>query len=154
MAEAKEYIAAYLRTYSGVAAYQKDVVEQARKDSFVSTIYGRRRDLAEINSTNKTVRAFAERVAMNMPVQGTAADVIKLAMIRVHERIRKEGLDARLILQVHDELIVEAPVLQENAVKRLLKEEMEHAAQLNGIQLVVPLTAEVSTGKTWYDAKE
>ncbi len=149
VAEAREYIAAYLRTYSGVAAYQKEVVEKARADGYVSTIYGRRRDLADIASTNKTVRAFAERVALNMPVQGTAADIIKLAMIRVHDRIRREGLEARLILQVHDELIVEAPVLQESAVKRLLREEMEQAAQLR-----VPLLADVHAGRTWYDAKE
>lgn len=149
MAEAKEYIEAYLRTYSGVASYQRTVVEQARKDGYVSTIYGRRRDLADINSTNKTVRAFAERVALNMPVQGTAADIIKLAMNRVYHRLRAEGLDAKLILQVHDELIIEANDLQVGTVTRLLREEMEHAADLS-----VPLLVDVSTGKNWYEAKQ
>lgn len=149
VAEAKAYIDAYLRTYSGVARYQKEVVEQAEKDGFVSTIYGRRRDLADIHATNKTVKAFAERVALNTPVQGTAADIIKLAMIRVHERIQREKLQSRLILQVHDELIIEAPVDEVEQVKALLKEEMEGAAQLR-----VPLVADVSVGKTWYEAKE
>lgn len=148
VAEAREYIAAYLRTYSGVAAYQKAVVEQARSNGYVSTIYGRRRDLADISSTNKNIRAFAERVALNMPVQGTAADIIKIAMIRVHDRIRRENLEARLILQVHDELIVETPILQEPAVKCIVQEEMEQAAQLR-----VPLLAEVHSGPTWYAAK-
>lgn len=149
VAEAREYIAAYLRTYSGVAAYQREVVEQAQKDGYVSTIYGRRRDLADINATNKTVKAFAERVALNTPIQGTAADIIKLAMIRVHERIGREKLKARLILQVHDELIIEAPENEVEQVKTLLQEEMEGAAQLR-----VPLVADISVGKTWFDAKE
>lgn len=146
--EAKEYIDAYLNTYSGVAKYMKDVVEQARKDGFVKTIYGRKRDLADINATNKMVKAFAERVALNTPVQGTAADIIKLAMIKVYNRIKKEKLDARLILQVHDELIVEAPAMQADIVKTILKEEMENAANLS-----VPLVADINIGKNWYIAK-
>lgn len=149
MYEAKEYIEAYLSTYSGVARYQKHIVEQARQDGYVSTIYGRRRELGDINSTNKTLRAFSERVALNMPVQGTAADIIKLAMVRVYHRLKQEELDARLILQVHDELIVEANLLQAEAVKAVLKEEMEHAAQLR-----VPLLVDLSTGKNWYESKE
>lgn len=149
VAEAREYIDAYLRTYSGVASYQRTVVEKARADGYVSTIYGRRRDLADINATNKTVRAFAERVALNMPVQGTAADIIKLAMNRVYHRLRAEKLDAKLILQVHDELIVEARDAQVETVRALLKEEMEHAAELS-----VPLLVDVSVGKNWYEAKQ
>ena len=146
--EARQYIDAYLRTYAGVAAYQREIVEQARRDGYVSTIYGRRRELSDIRSTNHNVRAFAERVALNTPVQGTAADIIKLAMNRVSRRIHEEGLDARLILQVHDELIVEARDDLVPAVRRLLQEEMEGAAQLR-----VPLVADVSSGKTWYAAK-
>lgn len=145
--EAKEYIAAYLHTYSGVAAYMKNVVEQARTDGYVTTIYGRKRDLADINATNKMVKAFAERVALNTPVQGTAADIIKLAMIRVYRRLKSESLDARLILQVHDELLVEAPVMQAERVKLILKEEMENAAKLT-----VPLVADVNIGKNWFIA--
>lgn len=146
--EARRYMEAYLETYSGVAGYMKQVVEQAREDGYVTTLYGRRRELGEINSPNKQVKAFAERVALNTPVQGTAADVIKLAMIRVFRRLRDEGLDARLILQVHDELIVEASALQADIVKRLLKEEMEAAVALS-----VPMVADVNVGKDWYTAK-
>ncbi|MFZ2538621.1 MAG: DNA polymerase I [Oscillospiraceae bacterium] len=148
MHEAKEYIEAYLHNYAGVAEYMQNVVEQARIDGFVKTIYGRKRDLADINATNKMIKAFAERVALNTPVQGTAADIIKLAMIKVYQRIKKEDLDARLILQVHDELIVEAPVMQADRVKTILKEEMENAAKLS-----VPLVADISIGKDWYSAK-
>lgn len=146
--EAKEYIEAYLRTYNGVASYMERVVKEARENGFVKTIYGRKRDLADINASNKLVRAFAERVALNTPIQGTAADIIKLAMIRVYNRLKNEELDARLILQVHDELIVEAPVLQAERVRAILKEEMENAAKLN-----VPLVADVHSGENWYIAK-
>lgn len=148
VSEAKQYIEAYLETYSGVSEYMRKVVEQARRDSYVTTLYGRRRELSEINSPNKQLKSFAERVALNTPVQGTAADVIKLAMIRVFNRLRLEGLDARLILQVHDELIVEAAVLQAEVVKKLVKEEMEAAVSLS-----IPLVADVNIGKDWYSAK-
>lgn len=148
VAEAKAYIEAYLKTYSGVSEYMHKIVEKANEDGYVTTLYGRRRDLAEIKSTNKTVKAFAERVALNMPIQGTAADIIKLAMIKVHSRIKREGLDARLILQVHDELIIEAPAMQAEMIKVMLKEEMQNAAQLS-----VPLTVDVHTGVNWYIAK-
>lgn len=148
VAEAKEYINAYLKTYSGVAEYMQNIIEQAQKDGYVKTLYGRKRDLADINATNKMVKAFAERVALNTPIQGTAADIIKLAMIRVHRRIKKENLDARLILQVHDELIIEAPAMQVPTVKSMLKEEMENAAKL-----LVPLSVDVNVGENWYIAK-
>jgi len=148
MAEAKAYMEAYLRTYSGVAAYQKEIVERARADGYVTTIYGRRRDLADIRSTNKTVRAFAERVALNTPVQGTAADIIKLAMVRVYRRLEREKMRSKLILQVHDELIVESPLEEQERAAAILKEEMEGAAGLR-----VPLVADVHAGKTWYEAK-
>lgn len=148
IAEAKHYIDDYLLTYNGVANYMVSVVEQAKRDCYVSTIYGRRRDLHEINSANKIIQNSAKRIALNTPIQGTAADIIKLAMIKVYQRLKKEGLDARLILQVHDELIVEAPVLQAQYVMELLKEEMENAAKLS-----VPLVVDVHEGKNWYIAK-
>lgn len=148
VAEAKAYIDAYLKTYSGVSDYMKRIIEQAQKDSEVRSLYGRKRDLADIHATNKMVKAFAERVALNTPIQGTAADIIKRAMIKVHQRIKKEGLDARLILQVHDELIIEAPAMQASMIAQMLKEEMEQAATLS-----VPLVVDAHIGKNWYDAK-
>ncbi|MEG0570671.1 MAG: DNA polymerase I [Oscillospiraceae bacterium] len=146
--EAKEYIKEYFATYSGVESYMKGIIEKAKADGFVTTLYGRRRELADINSTNKTVQAFASRVALNTPIQGTAADIIKIAMVKVFTRLKKENLDARLILQVHDELIVEAPFMQAETIKKLLKEEMESAAQL-----AVKLVTDVNTGANWFLAK-
>ena len=124
------------------------LVEQARQDGYVSTLMGRRRWLPELKSSNFNLRAFGERVALNMPIQGTAADIMKLAMIRVDDRLRREGLEARLVLQVHDELIVECPEGEAEQVQRLLAEEMEHVAEL-----AVPLTAEAHAGKSWAEAK-
>ena len=146
-AQAKEYMDAYLGKYSGVREYQKQIVEQAKADGYVSTIFGRRRGLPELRSTNFALRSFGERVALNMPIQGAAADLIKIAMVAVHRRLRAEGLQARLILQVHDELIVEAPEDEAEKVAAILKEEMEIAAALS-----VPLTAEAATGRTWAEA--
>ena len=114
---------------------------------YVTTLYGRRRALPELKSSNFNIRAFGERVALNMPIQGTAADIIKLAMVRVWRRLRDEKLAAKLLLQVHDELIVECPEDEAERVSALLQEEMEHAAQLS-----VPLTAEVHTGRSWAEA--
>ena len=145
--EAKAYMDAYLEKYHGVRDYMKQIVEQAKADGFVKTIYGRRRELPELKSSNFNMRQFGERVALNMPIQGTAADIIKLAMVHVAERLRAEKLRARLILQVHDELIVECPIEEEDAVRRLLKEEMEHAAELS-----VPLTVDVKSGHSWAEA--
>lgn len=146
--EASNYIKSYLSHYSGVDKYMQDVVEKAKADGYVETMFGRRRYLPELSSSKHMLRAFGERVARNMPIQGTAADIIKIAMIRVDERLRHEGLQARLILQVHDELIVEAPQEECERVARLLQEEME-----NAVHLTVPLTAEAAVGRTWYDAK-
>lgn len=145
--EAKNYINAYMESYSGVANYMSNVIKQVEEDGYAKTLYGRRRDLPDINSSNKMVKAFASRVARNMPIQGTAADIIKLAMIKVHKRIKKEQLDARLILQVHDELIIEAPSMQVSAVKKILQEEMQNAAKLKVVLLV-----DVNEGKTWFQA--
>ncbi len=146
--EAASYIKSYLAHYSGIDSYMKNVVEQARERGYSITMFGRRRYLPELNTGNHVTRAFGERVARNMPIQGTAADIIKIAMINVDNRIKSERLHARLILQVHDELIVEAPFDESMRVAMLVQEEMEKAVSLN-----VPLVAEASVGKTWYDAK-
>lgn len=146
--EASTYIKNYLAHYSGVDEYMKNVVEKAKQDGYVETMFGRRRYLPELTSGKHMLRAFGERVARNMPIQGTAADIIKIAMIKVNDRIKKEGLKARLILQVHDELIVEAPQEESEIAAKLLQEEMENAVRLD-----VPLTADAAIGKTWYDAK-
>ncbi|MCL2696772.1 MAG: DNA polymerase I [Oscillospiraceae bacterium] len=147
VSEAKSYIESYLAKYKGVKTYMNTVIAGAKKSGGVSTMFGRKRYITEINSTNKIVESAGRRIAQNTPIQGTAADIIKLAMIRVYNRIREKGLKARLILQVHDELIVEAPVNEMFEVEKLLKEEMEAAATLS-----VPLLADVKSGKTWFDA--
>ena len=146
--EAGDYIDAYLAHYSGVRDYMEKVVAEAKDKGYSETIFGRRRYLPELSSSNFNMRSFGERVARNMPIQGAAADIIKLAMIRVENRLEKENLRARLILQVHDELIVEAPEEEAQQVAALLKEEMESAVQLS-----VPMVADANIGKTWYDAK-
>lgn len=146
--EADSYIKGYMRLYEGVADYMQRIVDTAKEQGYAQTIFGRRRYLPELASSNHNLRAFGERVARNMPIQGTAADIIKIAMIRVQKRLRAEIPSAKLILQVHDELIVEAPETQAQAVAKLLCEEME-----NAVELRVQLLADVHIGKTWYDAK-
>jgi len=146
-AEAKAYMDAYLEKYSGVRDYQKNIVEKAKAEGYVSTLYGRQRALPELKSSNFVMRSFGERVALNMPIQGSAADVIKIAMVKVHRRLRAEGLEAKLILQVHDELIVEAPQHEAERVRSLLREEMEKAGSFD-----VPLTADAGVGKSWAEA--
>ncbi len=146
--EASQYIKNYLAHYSGVDEYMRNVVEKAKLDGYVETMFGRRRYLPELTSGKAMLRKFGERVARNMPIQGTAADIIKIAMIRVNNRIKEEGLQARLILQIHDELIVESPQNESMRVAMLLQEEMENAVRLD-----VPLTADAAIGRTWYDAK-
>ena len=146
--EAKQYIDDYLRTYSGVDSYMKNAVESARQNGYVETIFHRRRYLPDIHSKKPALRGFSERVAMNMPIQGTAADIIKLAMIRVYRRLRDEGLKSRLILQVHDELLVEAREEEAGRVMEIVKEEMERAADLP-----VQLCVDIHQGKNWYQAK-
>lgn len=146
--EAKEYMERYFEHYSGVRAYMTDVVEQAKKDGYVTTLLGRRRWLPELKSSNFNLRSFGERVALNMPIQGTAADIIKLAMLHVDRRLKREGRRARLVLQVHDELIVECTQEEAGQVQSLLTEEMEHV-----MDLAVPLTAEAHSGTSWAEAK-
>ncbi len=146
--EAKHYIESYLDTFSGVKAYMSDIVERAKDDGYVSTIFGRRRYLPELSSKNFNLRSFAERVALNMPIQGTAADIMKLAMINVSRRFRAEGMQARLILQIHDELIAQCPIDEAEKTRAILTEEME-----NVVQLSVRLLAEAKVGTSWYEAK-
>lgn len=148
-AQADQYIKSYLDKYAGVADYMERVVAEAKEHGYVTTLFGRRRYLPELTSSNKNLRSFGERVARNMPIQGTAADIIKIAMIRVSERLRTEGLRSRLIMQVHDELIVEAYQEEAEQVASLLKQEMEQACEMD-----VKLTVDVHTGKTWYDTKD
>ena len=147
VAQAKEYMDKYFAHYAGVRAYMDRVVEQGRENGYVATLYGRRRWLPELKSSNFNTRSFGERVALNMPIQGSAADIIKLAMLRVDEALRQAGLAARLVLQVHDELIVECPEEEAEQVKELLKTEMESVAQLS-----VPLIADAKAGRTWAEA--
>ena len=146
VAEAKAYMEAYFARFPGVKHYMESVVEKAKAEGFVETLWHRRRALPEIKASNFNTRSFGERVALNMPIQGTAADIIKLAMVRVHRRLKGENLAARLIMQVHDELIVECPESEAEHVKALLTEEMEGAAALS-----VPLTAEANSGKNWLE---
>ena len=146
--EAKEYIETYFERFPGIRRYMDEVVAQAKERGYVETLMHRRRTLPELAASNFNTRSFGERVARNMPIQGTAADVIKLAMVRVDERLHKENLKAKLILQVHDELIVECPEEEKETVARLLTEEMEGAVHLS-----VPLTAEAHWGKNWLEAK-
>lgn len=146
--EAKDYMERYFATYQGVRQYMTDVVEKARQDGYVETLWHRRRDLPEIKNSNFNLRAFGERVALNMPIQGTAADIMKLAMVRVNERLHAEHLRAKLIMQVHDELIVECPEAEKETVEKLLAEEMEQVVSLS-----VPLIAEAHSGKNWLEAK-
>ncbi len=146
MTKASEYIRAYLSKYSGIAHYMDKTVAKARHDGYVETMFGRRRYIKELAAKNKNLQSFGERVAKNTPIQGTAADIIKIAMIRVYNRLRESKLDAKLILQVHDELIVEAKEDCADKAAALLKEEME-----NAVKLTVPMTVDVNIGKTWYD---
>ena len=146
--EAKDYIDSYLANYPGVRDYMKNVVIDAREKGYTQTMYGRKRYIPELTSSNYNIRSGAERIALNTPIQGTAADLIKLAMIRVDQALRREFPDAKLILQVHDELIVECPDAIADQVAALVSREMEQVAALS-----VPLTAEAKWGKSWFDAK-
>lgn len=146
--EADTYIKGYLQNYPNVDAFMKQSVEQAKEKGYVTTLLGRRRNIPELKASSHITRAFGERVAMNAPIQGTAADIIKIAMVQVYRRLKEERLQSKLILQVHDELIVEATAEETETVKRILKEEMEQACQL-----AVPLEVDMNTGKSWYDTK-
>ena len=145
---AKAFIQRYFDNYPKVKDYMEQNVAFAKENGYAITRFGRIRAIPEINATNFNIRSFGERAAMNMPLQGTAADLIKIAMIKVSERLKKEVLSAKLILQVHDELIIDSPESEVEIVKKILKEEMEGVANFT-----VPLIAEVGEGKDWYTAK-
>ena len=145
-AEAKRYIEAYLARFSGVDAYLKNTVAEAYDKGYVSTISGRRREISELSSQNKMLRSFGERVAMNSPIQGSAADIIKIAMVKVDRALREAGIDARVILQVHDELVLEAHESCVEEAKDILVREMENAMSLS-----VPLPVDVSVGHNWFE---
>ena len=146
--EAKKYIEQYLEKYSGIKKYMDNIAEQAKIKGYTETMFGRRRYIPEIKSNNYMVRKFGERAAMNTPIQGTAADIMKIAMIKVYNRIKAENLKSNIILQIHDELLVEAPLEEEEEMKIILQEEMESAAKLS-----VPLKVEIERGNSWYQAK-
>ncbi len=146
--EADAYIKGYLKHYPNVDAYMKNSVASARENGYITTLLGRRRNMPELKASNHNTQAFGERVAMNAPIQGSAADIIKIAMVEVYNRLKAEGLKSKLILQVHDELIVEATCDEVDQVTRIVKEEMENAYKLN-----VPLVVDMNTGKSWFDTK-
>ena len=146
--EAKGFIEKYFETYPGVKQFVDKLVEDAKANGYANTIYGRRRPIPELSSGNFMQRSFGERVAMNAPIQGSAADIMKIAMINVYRRLKKEGLNSRIVLQVHDELLIETLINEQEQVKVILKEEMESAAKLR-----VALLAEMSSGNDWYEAK-
>lgn len=146
--EADQYIKHYLEHYPKVDEYMKKTVDKAKGDGYVTTMYNRRRYLPELKASNKITQAFGERVAMNAPIQGTAADIIKIAMVNVYNRLKREGLKSKLVLQVHDELIVEAVNNEKEAVERVVREEMQNAAKLK-----VPLIVDLNVGHSWYDTK-
>lgn len=146
--EAQGYIQRYFESYSDVKGYMQGNVEKATRDGYIETLLGRRRVINELQSSNRNVRSFGERAAMNMPLQGSSADIIKIAMIHVYNKLKEGNFSAKLVLQVHDELVIDCPINEVDAVSAILKTEMENAVQLN-----VPLTVEVGTGKTWFDTK-
>jgi DNA polymerase-1 len=146
--EAAEFIERYFSVFSGVKRYMEEIVKQAREDGYVTTLLNRRRYLPDIKSSNYNLRSFAERTAMNTPIQGTAADIIKLAMVRMQERLAEEQLASRMLLQVHDELVFEVPENELETMQELVREVMENALALD-----VPLKVDVHYGRTWYDAK-
>lgn len=146
--EAEAYIKDYFATYPQVKEFMDELVRQGKEKGYVTTMFGRRRPIPELSSGNFMQRQFGERIAMNSPIQGTAADIIKIAMVRVNQRLKEEGLQSRLLLQIHDELLIETKISEEEQVKKILQTEMEQAAELS-----VPLIAEVKIGGNWYQAK-
>ena len=146
--QAKQYIDEYLNEYKGIKKFMNDIVENTKEKGYVETLYKRRRYVPELNSNNYIVRQFGTRVAMNTPIQGTAADIMKIAMIDVYKKLKENNLKSKIILQVHDELILESPIEEKEIAKKLLKNCME-----NAIKLRVPLKAELSDGYNWYELK-
>ncbi len=145
--QAAEYINQYFATYTGVKEYLDNAVRQAKTDGYVTTMYGRRRPIPELSSSNFMQRSFGERAAMNTPIQGSAADIMKIAMINVDRALREAGLEARIVLQIHDELLVETPESETDQVREILENEMK-----NVVKLSVPLEVEVTGGYNWLEA--
>ena len=145
---AKAYIDQYLEEYSGIKKYMEDIVETAKTKGYAETQFGRRRYIKELSSNNYMVREFGKRAAMNTPIQGTAADIMKIAMIDVYKELKKQNLKSKIVLQVHDEMMIEAPIEEKEQIKQILKTSMENAANLR-----VPLVAEISEATNWYDCK-
>jgi len=146
--EAKQFIEMYFERFAGVKAFLDACVMEARERGWVETLFKRRRYIPELKERNHNIRAFGERIAANAPIQGSAADLIKIAMIRIFDRLPRDGFDSRMLLQVHDELVFEAPLSEVRALTALIKEEMEGAAQLS-----VPLLVEIGVGDNWLNAK-
>ena len=146
--EAKDFMDQYLEHYSGINHYMEDIIDEAKAKGYIDTMFGRRRYIPELKSNNYMVRKFGERIAMNTPIQGTAADIMKIAMIRVYQKLKEEGLKSKVVLQIHDELLVEAPMDEKERVKEILVSEME-----NVVKLKVPLKVEAEEGKNWLQAK-
>ena len=149
VAEAKRYIKNYLDNFPKVSEFMDKTVDDGIKNGYVTTLFGRRRYIPELSASNKVLQAFGKRAAMNAPIQGAAADIIKIAMVRVYKKLREEDLDTRLILQVHDELIIEAAEKDKDRAEKILKDEME-----NAVKLAVPMTVDVNSGRSWYEAKD
>ena len=148
MKAATQYIERYFEQYSAVKEYMEGNVAFAKANGYVSTLTGRKRYIREINSSNYNLRQFGERAAMNMPLQGSSADIIKIAMVNLNNALKREGMKTKLILQVHDELILDAPQSEKEKAAEILRQEME-----NAVQLKVPLKVEVAIGQNWYEAK-
>ncbi len=146
--QAKEYIAQYLEKYSGIKDFMEKIDIDAKENGYVTTMFGRRRNIPELKSQNFMVRQFGSRAALNMPIQGTAADIMKMAMIEVNKKIEEKNQKSKIVLQVHDELLLEVPEEEKEEAIEILKNSME-----NVVKLSVPLTAEISSGETWNDCK-
>ena len=146
--KAKEYIEQYLDKYNGIKEFMTNIVEETKEKGYVETLYNRRRYVPELKSNNYMVRQFGGRVAMNTPIQGTAADIMKIAMINVYNKLKEKGLKSKVIVQVHDELLIETALDEKEEVKEILKTEME-----NVIKLKVPLFVDVAEGHNWFEAK-
>jgi len=147
--ESKQYIENYLSYFSSIDKYMKEIVEHGKEDGYVTTYFGRRRNIPELASRNFNIRSFGERIALNTPVQGTAADIIKAAMVGVYKKLKNNKMNSKLILQVHDELIIEAYEPELEDVKKILKGEMENVVD----SFKVKLKSDVNVGRSWYDAK-
>ena len=145
---AKAYIEQYLEEYAGIKKYMEKIVEEAKQKGYASTMFGRRRYIKELQSNNYMVREFGKRAAMNTPIQGTAADIMKIAMIKVYNELKTQNLKSKIVLQVHDEMMIEAPIEEKDQVTQILKQSMESATTLK-----IPLLAEISEALNWYDCK-